>query len=66
MAEQEIYKNHTSKLIASIDEDIIELTQYLYGEIIGQVTMYVDEFRKLNSFVNENYVEGLDYDRYET
>jgi hypothetical protein len=61
--EKVIYDNQSSKLIANISGDIVELTQYLEGEITGNISLYVDEFRDLNLFVNENYVEGLDYDR---
>jgi hypothetical protein len=58
--EKVIYDNQSSKLIANISGDIIELTQYLNGDITGYISLYVDEFRELNLFVNENCVEGLD------
>jgi hypothetical protein len=59
--EKVIYDNQSSKLIANISGDIVELTQYLDGDITGYISLYVDEFRDLNSFINENYVEGSDY-----
>jgi hypothetical protein len=55
--EKVIYDNHSSKLVAKISADIIELTQYLDGDVTGYISLYVDEFRDLNNFVNENIEE---------
>lgn len=51
--EKVIYDNQSSKLVAKISGDILELNQTLEGEVIGQISMYLDEARELNSFVNE-------------
>lgn len=51
MNEKVIYNNQLSKVIAEYSGDIITLKQYLDGELIGEVSLYVDELEDALTFV---------------
>lgn len=51
--EKVIYENESSKLIAIVDGGVVQLTQTLEGEIVGSISMYIEEAEELNGFINE-------------
>lgn len=53
--EKVIYENQSSKLVANANGGVVELTQYLDGEVIGTISMYYEEAKELNDFIG-----GLD------
>lgn len=49
--EKVIYDNQSSKLVADASGGVVNLTQYLDGELIGTVSMYFEEVKELNDFI---------------
>lgn len=51
--EKVIYNNISSKLVANANGGVVELTQYLDGEVFGTVSMYFEEVKELSDFISE-------------
>ncbi|RYI30476.1 hypothetical protein EVU96_08670 [Bacillus infantis] len=49
--EKVISDNGASKLVADVNGGVLAITQYLEGEVIGEVLMYLDELTQINEFV---------------
>lgn len=58
--EKKIYENESGKLIANVDGGVINLTQYIEGEIIGAVSMFTSEARELIKFIDDNGLDDLE------
>lgn len=58
--EKVIYENESSKLIAKYHGDIVQLTQYLGDELIGEVTMFSEEVKEVAAFVDEASKEEVE------
>ena len=50
--EKVIYENESSKLVANASGGVVELTQTLEGEVIGTISMYVEDVKELNNFIS--------------
>lgn len=55
--EKVIYENYSSKLVANANGGVVELTQYIDGEVIGTVSMYFEEVKEFSDFISELDVE---------
>lgn len=46
-----IYANETSKIIANSSDEVVLLTQYINGEVVGEVPLYVEDFQELKALI---------------
>lgn len=57
--EKVVYENEYRKITVRVNEDHIQITKYFGGDIEDRMSMYIDEFRLLNSVVEELYNKEL-------
>jgi hypothetical protein len=55
--EKIIYDNLSSKLVADASGGVVNLAQFLDGEIVGNISMYYEEVKDLLDFLNTLGIE---------
>lgn len=49
--EKSIYQTQSSKLVTKASGGVVELSQFVDGEMVGSVSLFFEEMFELNDFV---------------